>query len=275
MTHPRGSGLRARSARLGGAALAALCVALTTTLTGCAGPGADDGQRVADWIADQPQVTGAESYVSDDPWNKGVDLTVQVDPAIGDDDLIALAEAAEKRARDAGWENPFLSYELGGGRSFSNLGGRATLDVFLGIRGDDDFVVASARGNGDCGGIFCVIVDTDDPQALHAQVGHLLDLAEEAGGVQTNLTFTAASTDGRASVSAEPDAPIDEAVEIWQRLAATVPIEQGSARSIEPVGDLPPLQALDLTVPDEAAKAQIDAFAAAQATVDVRVSVSP
>ncbi|SDY74673.1 hypothetical protein [Herbiconiux ginsengi] len=275
MVHLRRRGIRPRSASVGGAAVVVLSVALVAALTGCAGPGTDDGQRVADWIAGQDHVIGAESYVSEDPWNKGVDLTVQVEPDIDDDDLIALADAAEKRARDAGWDNPFLSYDLGNGRSFSNLGGRATLDVFLGIRDDDHYVIASARGNGDCGGIFCVTVDADDPGALLAEVDHLLELADRAGGVQTNLTFTASSADGTARVSAEPSAPIDEAVEIWQRLAATVPIEQGGAWSIEPVGDLPPLQTLELTVPDEAAKAQIDAVAAAQTRVDVRVTVTP
>jgi hypothetical protein len=53
-----------------------------------------------------------------------------------------------------------------------------------------------------------------------------------------------------------------------------VPIDQGSAWSIEPVGDIPPHQILDLTVPDEATKAQIDAFAASQSAVEVRVTVA-
>jgi hypothetical protein len=252
-------------------------VGLVIGLSGCS-PGPDDGQRVADWIADQEYVTAAEASVSQDPWNKGIDLTVDVDPAVSDDDLIQLASAAEKRARDAGWDTPFLSYDLGDGRSFSNLGGRPTLGVFLAIRGVDDYVVASARGTGDCGGIFCVALDTDAPDApveLLTEVHHLLDLAAANGGVQSNLDFTATSTDGRFRVSAEPLAPIDDAVEFWRRIAQRVPIDAASARSIEPVGDIPPAQLLDLTVPDEATKALIDAAAATQTPVEVTVTVAP
>ncbi|MGD8168802.1 hypothetical protein ACEXOS_016425 [Herbiconiux sp. P16] len=249
-------------------------VAVALALSGCAPPGPSDGQRVADWIAEQEHVTGTTSYVSEDPWNRFVDLTVQVDPAISDDELVALSEAAQNRAEAAGWENPFLTYELGDGRSFSNLGGAPTLGVFLGIRNDDAYVIASARGNGDCGGIFCVTLDTDAPEMLLASVNAMLDLAEESGGVQTNLDFTAASTDGRFRVSAEPLAPIDDAVGFWRRIAGRVPIDHGSAWSIEPVGDIPPHQILDLTVPDEATKTQVETYAATQTRVEVRVSVA-
>jgi hypothetical protein len=274
MDHQGGSRIRRVPPPAVGA-VAVLGVALGVALCGCAEPGPADGQRVADWIAGQPHVESAEASVSEDPWNRGVSLTVQVDSGISDDDLVVLAEAAEKRAEDAGWEHPFLSYDLGDGRSFSNLGGRPTLDVFLGIRGDDDYVIASARGDGDCGGIFCVTLETDAPEELSAEVNALLDLAQKSGGVQENLDFSASSVDGRFRVSAEPDAPSGDAVEFWRRIAPRVPIDQASAWSIEPVGDIPPDQILDLTVPDEATKAQIDAFAAAQTAVDVRVSVAP
>ncbi|MCS5717343.1 hypothetical protein N1027_04240 [Herbiconiux sp. CPCC 205763] len=277
MANARRIGIRSAPtpAVVAGAVLsAALTVGISVGLSGCAAPGPSDGQRVADWVAEQEHVTGADSYVSEDPWNQFLDLTILVDPAISDDDLVTLSEAVENRAEDAGWEHPFLTYTLGDGRSFSNLGGAPTLGVFLGIRNDDDYVIASARGDGDCGGIFCVTLDADSPEALLVEVNAMLDLARESGGVQTNLDFTATSTDGRFRVSAEPLAPIDDAVEFWRRIAPRVSIDHGSAWSIEPVGDIPPHQFLDLTVPDEVTKAQVETYAATQTRVEVRVEVA-
>jgi hypothetical protein len=252
----------------------ALALAVGATVSGCSAPDADDGEAVAGWIAEREHVVSADAWVSEDPWSPGITVTVRVDSAIGDADLVQLAGAAEKRARDAGWEHPSLVYDLGGRRGFSNLGGRVTLDVFLGLREEPRYLSVSARGPEQCGGIFCVTLADQSPEGLLSEVKGLLALADRAGGVQSNLTFTAQSADGRFSVSAEPEAPIDEAVGFWSRVNARATVLEASAWSIEPVGSLPPLQQLDLVVTDDATRLAVERYAATQSLVDVTVTTA-
>jgi len=256
---------------LAGALVAGAVAAL---LSGCSRPGQSDGDRVAEWIDGQNWVESAVADVSTDPWSPSIAVSIQLDPDVPDDELFDLARAADRKAHDAGWSSAYLTWELGDGRSFSNLGGGATLAVFLGIRDDPRYLVASARGSGDCGGFFCVTLDDDDPAVLHAAVTELLDLAAEAGGVQENLEFDAVSADGRYRVSALPDAPVDRAVALWQQIAASIPLESARAWAVQPVGDIPPSQMLDVTVADVAAEAAVQHLAATQSLVEVSVSVA-
>jgi hypothetical protein len=265
---------RDRSRRPAAARLVALALAVSASASGCSAPDADDGQVVADWIAEREHVISADAWVSEDPWSPGVTVTVRVDSAIDDSDLVQLAGAAEERTRDAGWEHPTLVYDLGDRRGFSNLGGRVTLDVFLGLRQESRYLSLSARGPEQCGGIFCVTVADESPEGLLSEVKGLLALADRAGGVQSNLTFTAQNADGRFSVSAEPEAPIDEAVGFWSRVSARAPVLEASAWSIQPVGDLPPLQQLDLVVADDATKLAVERYAATQSLVDITVTTA-
>ena len=248
-------------------------VVVAVALSGCARPGQPDGDRVAEWIDAQDWVRSASASVNDDPWSPGISLTMEVDSAIPDDELYALAAASDRRAHDAGWSAATLTWELGDGRSFSNLGGGATLKVFLGMRNESRYLVASARGSGDCGPLFCVTIADSDPAALHAEVEHLLELADEAGGVQTNLDFDATSRDGRFVVTAQPDASSKASVDLLEQIMAAVPVETGRAWVVQPVGDIPAAPMLDLVVPDEAAKAAAEQIAATQSVVEVEVDV--
>ncbi len=253
-------------------ALVALLAASAAGLSGCAEPGAGDARQVADWIGAQPHVESAESSVSTDPWNHGVSFLVRVDPAISDEELTALAGAAERRARDAGWEHPSLNWYLGENQAFSELGGDATLAVFLGLRHDPRYLAVGARGNAPCGTFYCVTLASSEPAVLLGAVEHLLALAADAGGVQSNLEFRAVSADGLFAVTAEPDAPADAAVALWQRIAAEVPLAAADAWVVEPVGELPPTQTLEITVADSAAASTAQAVAENGGAVTLRVT---
>lgn len=251
-------------------------VALMGLLSGCAGPGADVGARVAEWVEEQEHVLSASSWVSDDPWNKAITIDMVLEPDIGDAELIAVTTAAERRAREAGWEHPFIGATVGEGESYSNLGGRVTLDVFLALRDDPRYPVFSARGDGDCGGFFCVELPTTDPAELLAAAKQMLAAADEAGGVQPNLTFTATTPDGLLVVTAQPSAPIDDSVALLEHLSEQgVPILSAHAWPVEPVGDLPSLQLLDITVPDPAAVDLAESLATSHPTVELRARPAP
>ncbi len=249
-------------------------VALAALLSGCAQPGQADGAHVAEWIDSQDWVQSATASVSTDPWSPSISLTMQLDPDVPDDELYDLAAAADEKAGDAGWSNRYLTWELGDGRSFSNLGGGATAKVFFGMRHDPRYLVASARGSGDCGPFFCVTVAESDPEALQREVEHLLELADAAGGVQENLEFDAVSADGRFTVTSQPDASSRDSVALWQEIAQTVPLQSARAWVVQPVGDIPAAPMLTITVADEAAAASAEQIAATQSPVEVTVTVS-
>jgi hypothetical protein len=272
---PRRSARPSSTATLPAVAVIAV-VALAGLLSGCAGPGADVGARVAEWVEEQDHVLSATSWVSDDPWNKAITIDMVLEPDIGDAELIDVTTAAERRARESGWEHPLVGATVGEGESYSNLGGRVTLDVFLALRDDPRYPVLSARGEGGCGGFFCVELPSSDPAELLAAVKQMLAAADEAGGVQTNLTFTATTPDDLLAVTAQPLAPIDDSVALLEHLSAQqVPILSARAWPVEPVGDLAPLQLLDITVPDAAAVALAESLAAAYPTVELRSRPAP
>jgi hypothetical protein len=250
-----------------------VAAAAVTMLSGCSRPAQADGDRVAEWIAQQRHVSAAEASVSTDPWSPGVDFRMTVDAAISNDELARLAAAAERRARDAGWPEPYLVWDVGADRSFSN-GDGAALQIFIGMRDDPRFLVASARGTGECGYFYCVTIRESDPETLHEAVVDLLALAEQAGGVQENLDFTAVSADGDFSVTARPDAPSDASVELWARLAGEVPIDSARAWVVGPVGDLPAGPILHLEVPDEAARAAAETLAATRSAVELDIAIT-
>jgi len=254
---------------LAGALVAGAVAAL---LTGCSRPSQSDGDRVAEWIDAQNWVESASAGVSTDPWSPGAGFTITVDPSIPDDDLHDLAAAGEKKAQEAGWSDPYLVWEVGDGRSFSNAD-RAAFPVFVKLRNDPRYLVASARGDGECGTFYCVTVEASEPAVLLQAVKHLLSLADAAGGVQENLDFDATSSDGRFTVSAKPDAAVDASVAVWLQIAETVPLVSASAWVVEPVGDIPASPMLNLTVADEAAAATAQQIAATQSAVEVRVAV--
>jgi hypothetical protein len=253
--------------------LAVCVVTACAALCGCTRLDAANGRQVAESIAGHDHVTSADASVDADTWSPSIDVSVMVDPDISDGDLADLALSADRTAADAGWSDRFIGVSVGQGHSFSTLGGAATLGVFLGMRHDDRYLVASARGSGDCAGFFCVVVADDEPTTLLRDVRHLLDLARSAGGVQSNLTFGASDPSGRWVVEAEPGAGIDTAVALWQRIADAVPLLAARAWPVEPVGDLPSLQSLDLIVPDADAQAAAEAIASLQSAVEVTVTV--
>lgn len=252
-------------------ALAACAVIVVAS--GCTQPSQGDGDRVAEWIDAQNWVTSASASVSTDPWSPGAGFTMVVDPSIPDHDLRDLAAASEKKAREAGWSDPYLVWEVGEQLSFSNAD-RAAFPVFTAMRADPRFLTASARGTGDCGNFYCVRIADASPTALHDAVTHLLALADAAGGVQENLEFDAVSADGRFAVSAEPDAAVDDAVALWRRIADEHALEGAHARVVQPVGDIPAVQLLDITVADEPAAAAAQSLAAAFPDVELTVTVS-
>ncbi|MFB2584872.1 hypothetical protein [Herbiconiux liukaitaii] len=258
-----------------GSTLVASLLGLVGLLAGCAAPHAADGQRVAEWVESQEHVLSASSWVSDDPWNKALTIDMVLEPDISDADLLAVTEAAERRGREAGWEHPLIGGTLGEGLSYSNLGGRPTLEIFLALRHDTSFSVFSARGDGDCGGIFCMVATSADPADLLKAVERMLATADDVGGVQSNLDFTASSPDGSILVSAQPDAPVDEAVALLERLDERFEILSADARSIQPVGDIPPSQLLHVVVADLTVVAQVEALAATQTAVEVRARPAP
>jgi len=250
-----------------------LAGAVAALLSGCSRPGQSDGDRVASWINEQDWVESASAGVSTDPWSPGVGFTIVVDPTIPDDDLHDLAAASEKKAQEAGWSDPYLVWHVGDGRSFSNAD-RAAFPVFMGLRDDHRYLVASARGDGDCGNFYCVTLEASEPAVLLQAVTHLLSLADAAGGVQENLDFSAASADGRFTVSAQPDAAVDASVAVWEQIAESVPLVSAWAWVVEPVGDIPASPMLNITVADEAAATTAQQIAAGQSAVEVRVTVT-
>ncbi|GAA2233731.1 hypothetical protein GCM10009851_18410 [Herbiconiux moechotypicola] len=259
--------------------LAAALVAVGTAaaaMSGCvARPGDDDARQVEEWIEQQEWVLSATSSTSDDPWSASASFITQLDPAIPDDDLERLATEAERRADGKGWPAVYLTWELGDDRSFSNLGGAATLDVFLALRDEASFETFTARGANECSA-YCATIDAESPAGLLAAVERMRATAEEVGGVQRNLGFTATDPGSTFWVTAELDAPVDEAVAVWESLVAagTVSIKSARAWVVEPVGDLPPDQLLDVTVADEASRIAAEQLAAGQSAVEVRVSVA-
>ena len=259
----------ARHPRFAPASMVLAASAIAGLVTGCAGPSDSDVQAVTDWIADQPHVTAVQSAVDDDPWSRSVSLSIEVEAGISDDDLRRLAPAAARRA--ANLPDPYLVWQVGEGHSFSNLGGAATLEVFLGLRHDSRYEVVSARGGSDCSGFFCVVLDDDDPAVLLDQVDRMLALAQRAGGVQPNLPFEAQSADGRFVVGAQPEAPVDEAVALLTTIAARVPVEHARVTPIEAVGDIPSAQLLDLWVSDEQGRLVAQQIADRQSLVEVSV----
>ncbi|MGD8168249.1 hypothetical protein ACEXOS_013580 [Herbiconiux sp. P16] len=253
--------------------LAAVAVAVLA-LAGCTLPDEANGQRLADWIAEQDHVNSATPNVQIDRWERRIGLKISIAPDISDDELTALASAVERRTHDSGWSDPAIDFDLGHGRSFSNAGGAPTLAVFLGMRHEERYLVASARGRGGCDAFFCVTMTDDDPIVLLHEVNRLLAVAQDVGDIQCNLDFGASDESRRSVVVAEPDAPIDDAVRLWKAIAQIVPLTSGYAWPIEPVGDLPPAQMLELEVPNDAAQAVAEAVAARQSRVDVTVTVS-
>jgi hypothetical protein len=248
-------------------------LALVALLSGCAGRGQRDGDRVAEWIDGQPFVTSADASVSGDAMSPGASFTMTLDSAISDEQIAELAASAGRKVREAGWPHADLVWQLGDERSFSNRGGSATMLIFFGMRHEPRYLTASARGTGDCGQFFCVTIADSDADRLLAEVEQLLELAEEAGGVQSNLDFQAMSADGRYRVTAEPVAPVEMAVALWKQIAAEVPLETAWAWVIPPIGELPASQRLTLTVADEAARDAVEQLAVRQSEVEVRVSV--
>lgn len=264
-----------RTAAVRTAAVAVAGAALLGGLSGCAAPDAADGRRVAEWVGEQEHVLSASSWVSEDPWSRAITIEMDLDPRIDDADLLAVTADAHRRARDAGWHDPVIAGSLGDDESYSDLGGRVTIDVFLALRGDPGHTVLSARGDDVCGGIFCMEVDSSDPAMLHAAVLRMLEVAADAGGVQSNLTFTATSSDGLVVVTAQPEAPIDESVALLERLEREVPVVSARAWPVQPVGDLPPQQILDVTVADAEAVALAEALAREHPSVELRAVAAP
>lgn len=290
--------MREKAVTLAGAVC--VLVAVAGGLSGCSAPGDSVAEGVAGWIADQTWVESAEGAVNEDPWSPSTSFTIHVDPAIPDDDLVSLVIESDKRAADSGVPNRSLLWQVGADQSFSDLGGRATLDVFLGLRHDERFTTVSARGDASCGPIFCVTLTeaaasaategggdsdsdtrsgtgsdsdsdlTPDPVPLLDAVTDMLALADEAGGVQTNLAFDAVTPDGRFRVTAQPDAPVDDAVALWDAIAAQVPLHSATAWVVQPVGDIPPAQLLDITVLDPESQATAETIASTWPTVELR-----
>jgi hypothetical protein len=258
-----------------GAVLSVLALG-AALLCGCAGrAGSTEAAELEGWIEQQEHVLAAESSTWDDPWSPGAAFTVEVEPRIRDDELTALVDDVTGEAAGGGWGTLFITWRLGDTLSFSNVGGAATVGVFTALRDEPSFTAFTARGDSACSA-YCATLGTGEPRELLAAVHTMLAAADEVGGVQQNLPFTATDADGRHSVTAEPDAPSDEAVALWAELAASGSVEllSAAARSVQPMAGSEPPQLLEVTVADEASRAAAVELAGRRPGVELTVAVA-
>ena len=241
-----------------------LAACLVLTLAGCFG-GKDDAaaSEVADWIAEQDGVTSATGEALSE-YDTILSLDVGIEPEISDDDLVDLAHLIDDHAAHAGWSQYQIGYHLAEDRAFASLGGDATLQVFLAIR-HLSYTQAFARGGGEGSkGFFYISQPTSD--GLENELQGLVDIAHDVGGIQSNLEFTAASDDGLFTVSGTYDEAPTAAAAEWRSLAETHRFDKVWALAIETGA-----QILNVWVPDAETQAAVQAEAALQNEVDVRV----
>ena len=236
-------------------------------LTGCTHGGDAQAREVAAEIAGYDGVLDAEGDAVTE-YDSVLSLTIDLDPELGDDELVALVHRIEERSQRSGWSQQWNLYRLGDDRAYANTMGENALAVLVGIRADPAYTEAYAGGGGEGvrGSFFVAGPPVDE---LLGHYHHLVELAEDAGGVQTNLQFTAATAEGDVTVSGTYLVAPEGAVAELQALMQEFAIDRAWALALETDAQL-----LNVWVADADVQAAVETRAAEQQLVDVRVYVT-